>query len=130
MVCAYKHFVDLKKINIFSLETLRIKPPIGLMSKMCTEPTELTDQNNKKVRIEKGITVAIPVYSIHNDAKYYSSPEEFNPDRFAENGVLKSFQDNGVYLGFSDGPRICLVIVYKHFMYLPRTTKTITLTDS
>lgn len=87
-----------------------MKPPIGYMSRICTEQTELTDQKDKKVLIEKGIVVGIPVHSIHNDPKYYANPSEFNPDRFSEeNGGIKSYKEKGVFLGFGDGPRICLV---------------------
>lgn len=91
-------------------ETLRMKPPIGYMSKICTEKTELTDQKEKSVSIEKGVVIGIPVYSIHNDPEYYIKPSEFNPDRFnVENGGIKRFKDKGVWLGFGDGPRVCLV---------------------
>lgn len=59
-----------------------MKPPIVYMSKICTEKTELTDQKDKTILIEKGMVVGIPVYSIQNDPEYYTNPLEFNPDRF------------------------------------------------
>lgn len=47
--------------------------------------------------------------SVHRDSEYYPNPEEFNPDRFSPDmGGLKSYKDKGVFLAFSDGPRICL----------------------
>jgi len=90
-------------------ETIRINPPAGITSKVCTIPTELTDYKDNILPIEKGMIVQIPIYCIHHDPEHYPAPEVFNPDRFsAENGGLKHYKDKGVFLGFSDGPRICL----------------------
>ena len=78
------------------------------MTKVCTEPIELTDYKDKKVLIERGTPVIIPIYPIHHDAEYYSNPKEFQPERFStENGGLKPFKDRGVFLAFGDGPRFC-----------------------
>jgi len=90
-------------------ETLRINPPAGISSKVCTIPTELTDYKDKTLSIDKGIVVQIPIYCIHHDPEIYPEPEVFNPDRFSpENGGLKAYKDKGAFLGFLDGPRICL----------------------
>lgn len=86
-----------------------MNPPAGMTSKVCTAATELTDYNGNPVAIEKGMIVQIPIYCIHHDSRFYPDPETFNPDRFSSaNGGLKAYKDKGVFLGFSDGPRICL----------------------
>ncbi|KAJ6638130.1 putative cytochrome P450 28a5, partial [Pseudolycoriella hygida] len=90
-------------------ETLRINPPAGMSSKVCTVATELRDYEGNILPIEKGIVVQIPVYCIHHDERFYPEPEKFDPDRFsAANGGLKTYRDKGVFLGFLDGPRMCL----------------------
>lgn len=69
----------------------------------------MTDYKDKKVDIEVGTVVYIPIYSLHNDPEYYPNPNVFDPDRFsAANGGLKAYRDKGVFLGFGDGPRMCL----------------------
>lgn len=84
-------------------------PALGAMSRACTESIELSDYKDKKILIEKGTNVLIPVWSIHHDAEFYANPEVFNPERFSEaNGGIKKYKDMGVFLGWGDGPRICL----------------------
>lgn len=95
----------------YTIETLCIDPPVGISSKVCTIATELKDYKDKPVAIEKGTIVQIPIYCIHHDERFYPEPETFNPDRFgSENGGVKAYKDKGVFLGFLDGPRICLGI--------------------
>lgn len=90
-------------------ETIRITPAVGMMFRRCTETTEFTDYKDKKLIIDKGIVVAIPVYSIHTDPLYYPNPDVFDPERFsAANGGIKSYKDKGVFLAWGEGPRICL----------------------
>lgn len=101
----------IKKLSflLIQLETLRINPPAGVSSKVCTNSTELKDYNGTIVPIAKGTTVQIPIYCFHHDERFYKEPETFNPDRFSEdNGGIKAYRDMGVFLGFLDGPRQCL----------------------
>lgn len=82
---------------------------MGFATKICTDDITLTDYNDHKLIVEKGMTVHIPTYSIHNDEEHYKNPQTFDPDRFsAENGGLKRYKDKGVFLSFGDGPRMCL----------------------
>ena len=84
-------------------------PPLTVLNRICTEKFELPSQNEQKPVLEVGKSVTIPVYSIHRDPEYYSSPKEFKPERFDEEfGGIKAFKDRGVYYAFGDGPRICL----------------------
>lgn len=81
------------------------------MSRRCTEPIELDGLKDKRLHIEKGMVVTIPVWSIHHDSDHYPNPNVFDPERFSEeNGGPKRYKDKGVFLGFGDGPRICLGI--------------------
>lgn len=109
-VGCYEHVFLSEKLNISHIiETLRINPPGGVSSKVCTTATELTDYQNNPVEIEKGTVVQLPIYCLHHDDRFYPEPEKFDPDRFsAANGGLKAYKDKGVFLGFLDGPRMCL----------------------
>lgn len=90
-------------------EVLRLHPPLFNLTRRCTESIELTVSEDKKIFIEKGMAINIPIYSIHTDVKYYDRPLEFYPERFnQENGGVKAFRDKGVLMPFGDGPRICL----------------------
>lgn len=100
---------EMPYLNQVVYEALRMHPPGAYLSRMCTEPIELNGGKDKKVLIEKGIIVNIPIYSLHRDADYYENPDEFYPERFdQENGGIKAFRDKGVLMPFGDGPRMCL----------------------
>jgi len=42
------------------------------------------------------------------DEEYYPNPQIYNPERFMDPNVAKNLRERGVYMGFGDGPRICL----------------------
>lgn len=84
-------------------------PPFTSISRECTEDIELEYQKGKKVVIERGTNVYLPLYQMQRDAEYYPKPNEFTPERFdPEHGGIKAFKDKGLLLTFGDGPRICM----------------------
>lgn len=90
-------------------EALRMHPPLFNLSRRCNETIEVSGLKDKKLLIEKGMAINIPIQSIQTDPQYYERPDEFFPERFnPENGGVKAFKDRGVLLPFGDGPRICL----------------------
>lgn len=92
---------------IFNVETLRIAPSQFLQAKTCSEPIELHDYDGKSVKIETGTCIQLPLYAIHHDADYYPDPETFKPERFNAKS-LQQLRDNGLFLPFGNGPRICM----------------------
>jgi cytochrome P450 len=97
----------LKIIKI--LEALRLNPALASFTRVCTETCEITDSKDQKIKIEKGTSCIVPIYSINYDETYYPEPENFYPERFdAEYGGIKKFRDNCWLAPFGDGPRICL----------------------
>lgn len=99
-------------INIYIIdfiEILRLHPPLPISAKLCTETIEMVIDNGHKIKIEKGETVNLPMYSLQRDVEYYTQPNEFVPERFDEiNGGIKAYKDRGVFYPFGDGPRVCI----------------------
>lgn len=99
----------IKRDTIFS-ETLRKYPPVGATQRICEESYKIPDSD---VTLEKGTKVLVPIYAIHHDPVYYENPNAFDPDRFGKN---KKLHDNGTYLPFGDGPRICIGDIFRQII--------------
>ncbi|XP_055685302.1 probable cytochrome P450 28d1 [Lutzomyia longipalpis] len=97
--CEYLHRV--------LLESLRINAPLPFLTKICTKECKLPLRDGEEIPIETNTCIVIPVYSIQRDEEYYPNPDVFDPDRFL-NGNAKKFQNQGIFLPFGDGPRICM----------------------
>ncbi|XP_068629641.1 cytochrome P450 6B2-like [Battus philenor] len=84
-------------------ESLRILPPGGYVSRVCTKEYTLPGTD---VTIDPGVKIIIPIQAFHMDEKYYDNPDEFKPERFESDAVKQ--RHNYVYLPFGDGPRKCI----------------------
>ncbi|XP_050085975.1 probable cytochrome P450 28a5 [Anopheles aquasalis] len=105
----YETLLELPYLDQVLNESLRLWPPAAFLSKVCTNPTELELYNGKKVSVERGMPVMIPVWSLHRDPDSFEEPERYNPDRFSpETGGIKPFREKGCFIPFGDGPRQCL----------------------
>lgn len=84
-------------------ETLRMYPPLIATNRVANEDYEL---GNTGIVLEKGVSIHIPLFSIHRDPEYFEDPDTFNPDRFlAENlHKIKDFS----FIPFGSGPRSCI----------------------
>jgi len=89
-------------------ESLRKHPAVLFMARICTEPFTLPSPSGvgPDVVIEPETRVIIPVLSIHEDSKYYSDPDRFDPERFSD--ANKEVHTKNTYFAFGDGPRVCL----------------------
>ncbi|XP_031635618.1 cytochrome P450 6B1-like [Contarinia nasturtii] len=90
------------------LEALRKHPALIVLTKVCTEKYTLpkTSEQSEPTTIYPGTVVNIPLLGIHRDSKYYPDPDKFEPERFNEEEQRN--RHKGTYLGFGEGPRICL----------------------
>ena len=82
-------------------ESMRLYPPVPLMSRQCVAATRLGGHD-----IVPGTTVVMPIYAIHRHARRWEDPDAFDPGRFAperEAGIPR-YQ----YMPFGAGPRICI----------------------
>ncbi|CAB3365186.1 Hypothetical predicted protein [Cloeon dipterum] len=94
----------LKKMNYLDFilkESMRKFPPLPVLSRVCTKTYTIPNTN---ITIDKGTTVQIPSYSLHNDPKYFPDPERFDPERFSDEGQKYQF----IYTPFGEGPRQCI----------------------
>ncbi|KAJ8951055.1 hypothetical protein NQ318_003751 [Aromia moschata] len=78
-------------------------PVLPFLDRECNADYKIPGTN---VVIDKGSRIYIPMLGLHYDEKYFSKPEEYNPDRFYDK---KSYNENGLYyIPFGEGPRICI----------------------
>ncbi|XP_017065826.1 probable cytochrome P450 28c1 [Drosophila eugracilis] len=100
--------IDLPYLSACFNESLRIYPAAGWASKTCTKEYELQGSHHSEpLKIRPGDNLMIPIYALQNDPEHYPEPEVFRPERFMDGG-LKSFKQQGVFLGFGNGPRQCV----------------------
>jgi len=90
-------------IKNYILETLRKSSGNVVLFRQATQDYQVPDES---LVIKKGQKIIIPVYSIHNDPKYYPNPDVFDPERFSPEEKAK--RPSGTELPFGDGPRICI----------------------
>ncbi|XP_033157595.1 probable cytochrome P450 309a2 [Drosophila mauritiana] len=88
-------------------ESLRLSSLIPQYTKVCTLPTVIKLSESKSLDVEDGMTIMIPNYQFHHDKQYFPEPEAFKPERF-DNGAYQELIRKGIFLPFSDGPRICM----------------------
>jgi cytochrome P450 len=82
-------------------ETLRLHPPGWAIPRQALEADEIDG-----VRIPKGATVMISVYSLHRHAELWSAPERFDPERWLEERGEP--RHPFAYLPFGLGGRRCI----------------------
>ena len=86
-------------------ESMRLYPPVPMLSRQCVEQVRLGD-----VEVMPGATVAMPIYAMHRHAGRWEDPDAFNPERFApeREAQIPRYQ----YLPFGAGPRICIGMAF------------------
>ncbi|CAK9834095.1 Cytochrome P450 9e2 [Anthophora retusa] len=104
----YEALNNMKYLDGIVNEALRMYPIAMFTDRLCTKPFELPPAlpGSKPYVIEKGTGIQIPIYAIQRDPRYFKDPEKFIPDRFI--GNAKKEIDNGAYIPFGMGPRMCI----------------------
>jgi cytochrome P450 len=80
-------------------ETMRLYPAFPVLSRKSNSQTQLGNY-----QIPKNTNVVIPIYVLQRAEEFWDSPLEFQPNRFEDKSLLKSYK----YLPFSRGPRRCV----------------------
>ncbi|KAL7740699.1 hypothetical protein ACLKA6_000065 [Drosophila palustris] len=99
---------ELPFLEACMLESIRLFPPVFMSNKLCTEPIELPNKNGENFTVEPGTTVTVPHYSFMMDEEHFPNPEAFQPERFLQPDAAKMYRERGVFMGFGDGPRVCI----------------------
>ena len=86
--------------NIFR-ETLRLYPPAWTIAREATEDVVIQDYH-----FPKGSALAVVIYLMHRNKKYFDDPDVFRPERWEEE-KMKALPKN-VYMPFGAGNRMCI----------------------
>lgn len=86
-------------------ETLRLYPPVWLFSRKSIEADQL-QQETGQVEIPAGADIFLCPYLMHRDARFWEQPDEFQPERFADEKIKE--RNRHVYYPFSLGSRRCI----------------------
>ena len=78
---------------------MRLYPPAWTMGRRAIEPHTIGGH-----AIEPGALVIISQWIAHHDPRWWTEPNTFNPDRWAE----KSDRPEYAYFPFGGGSRICI----------------------
>ncbi|KAF4518426.1 hypothetical protein B566_EDAN002079 [Ephemera danica] len=98
----YEALQDMTYLDWILQETLRKYPTLAIFRE-CTKNYIIP---GTKLKIEKGTALIIPNSGLHYDSQYFPDPEEFIPERFSDEEMVK--RNQYVYLPFGEGPRLCI----------------------
>lgn len=82
-------------------ETLRLYPPVWLFTRRSDEDDELAGFD-----VLAGTDLYLSPYILQRSAEYWTDPDAFDPERFADDGPYS--KGDRPYFPFSLGPRRCL----------------------
>jgi hypothetical protein len=81
-------------------ETLRLYPPVWMLSRKAAVGTEL-----RGYRIPAGTSLFYSPYLLHHDSNLFEAPERFDPGRWAGRAPGPP---RGAFIPFGSGPRKCI----------------------
>lgn len=84
-----------------AMESMRLYPPVWAMSRTVAQPCELAG-----CPLRPGSFVFISQWVLHRDPRFFDQPDEFKPDRWA-NDFAKRLPPFA-YFPFGGGPRVCI----------------------
>lgn len=104
----YNVVTEMKYLDMVISEALRKWSPIPSTDRQATKDFIIKAKNpgEKELVVEKGMSIGVPIASIHLDPKYFPEPEKFKPERFSE--ANRGSFNNNAYMPFGIGPRFCI----------------------
>jgi cytochrome P450 len=96
-----EHIDRLALVQQVIKESMRIYPPVPLMSRQAVAETKLDGHT-----VKAGTSLVMPIYAIHRHRKRWEDPDAFDPGRFAPDREAKIPRYQ--YMPFGAGPRICI----------------------
>lgn len=110
----YEILQSMKYMDMVVSETLR-KWPLPAMDRVVSKPYILEDSNGKKIQLNEGDGIWLPLIGIHMDPKHFENPDKFDPERFNDENRKNIIP--GSYLPFGSGPRNCVVNCRNIFVF-------------
>lgn len=104
----YEAIAGMEYMDAVVNETLRLHPITVFLDRLCTKDFELPPAvpGGKPFTVKKGMNLWVPNHAIQTDPKYFDNPDQFDPERFVQDG--KRIMGSGTYIPFGIGPRICI----------------------
>ncbi|KAK8761943.1 hypothetical protein V5799_026788 [Amblyomma americanum] len=93
---------QLKRLDLIILEGLRMYPPVPVVvTRKCSQDTTTCGRF-----IPAGVSILAVPWLIHHDPDLWPDPEQFRPERFAEENRERI--RSGTYVPFGLGRRVCI----------------------
>jgi cytochrome P450 len=102
---AGEHIDRLLLVQQVVKESMRLFPPVPMMSRQAVANTRIGDHD-----IKAGTSVIVPIYAIHRHRKRWEDPDRFDPARFAPE--REAGMERHQYMPFGAGPRICIGMAF------------------
>ncbi|XP_053075685.1 cytochrome P450 4F2 isoform X1 [Acinonyx jubatus] len=83
-------------------ESLRLHPPVTVVSRCCTQDIVLPDGRV----IPKGVICLVSIFGTHHNPSVWPDPEVYNPFRFDPENIKE--RSSLAFIPFSAGPRNCI----------------------
>jgi len=81
-------------------ESMRLYPPAWMIGRRAIKADRIGEWE-----IPAGFNLLISPYAMHRDARYWTNPEKFQPERFLDES---SDRPRFAYMPFGGGPRMCI----------------------
>lgn len=96
-----EHIEKLVTVQQVLKESMRLYPPIPMMSRQAARDVDLAGQP-----IKAGTLVGLPIYAIHRHHKLWDDPDRFDPSRFSS--AREAGYSRYQFIPFGVGPRVCV----------------------
>ena len=96
-----EHIEKLVTVQQVLKESMRLYPPIPMMSRQAARDVDLAGEH-----IKAGTLVGLPIYAIHRHHKLWDDPDRFDPSRFSPE--REASYSRYQFIPFGAGSRICV----------------------
>ncbi|KAF5293673.1 hypothetical protein FQA39_LY03158 [Lamprigera yunnana] len=118
----YQSLIEMEYLDMVVAESLRKWPPTITTDRKSNRTFTIVAKElwEETTEFDGGTLCLIPIFAIHRDPKYFTNPDQFDPERF--NGENRKSIKPNTYLPFGVGPRNCIgsqyaIIEMKTFIF-------------